>query len=295
MKALRKFPVYFTLVFSSVFLASCLSHEVAVYAPQPPITAFPLNIQKFVLLDLSGGRHESLCALQLGLAKDSSYTSSIYKADSNSIVQWRESLSWEKIAAIVKQDTTAGLIVLERASRYLRTDPTVATTKTRRIYNVNGEYVRTVTTTEYLNELYYTYQWKIYDLKSKAVLGTYSFEYPDSSHWHAGSSFANLLLPHGKWLSRKYYVSGGKNMRSAGFLVRKGQWAKACAMWEREAQRGSPRAKRKAYYNLAIANEKGGNYTKAIEYAQKARELGEPQAEFYLLILRNEVKALQPR
>jgi hypothetical protein len=293
MKMLRKFPVFFSLVIVSIFFASCLSHEVAVYAPQPPITAFPSNIQKFTLLDLSGKRHESLCALQLGLAKDTSYTSSIYKADSNQILQWRESLSWEKIAQILKQDTTTGLIVLEKADRYLRTDPTVAKTTNYQVYDQNGLYLRTVQRTEYLKELYYTYQWKIYDLKSKSVLGTFSFEYPDSSQWKAGSAFANLLLPHGKWLSRKYYVSGGKNMRSAGFLVRKGQWSKACAMWERVAQHGSPSAKRKAYYNLAIAHEKGGHLLKDIEYAQKAKELGEPQAEFYILTLRNELKALE--
>jgi hypothetical protein len=293
MKTLRNFTVLFSIVIASIFFASCVLHEVSVLAPQPPITAFPSNIQKFVLLDLSGERHESLCALQLGLAKDSSYTSSIYKADTNQIVQWRTSLPWEKIATIVKHDTTAGLIVLEKASHYLRTDPTVAKITNQRLYDRNGMYVRTVQRTEYLKEIYYTYQWKIYDLKSRSVLGAFSYEYPDSSHWHAGSSFANLLLPHGKWLSRKYYVSGGKNMRSAGFLVRKGEWAKACAMWERVTRHGSRKAKRKAYYNLAIAHEKGGNLTKAIECATKAKELGEPQAEFYILTLRNELKALK--
>ena len=291
MKAIRQYS-FLLFPFLLFLLSSCFPHQVAVNTMQPGVAKLPKNIQKFVLLDLTKKHHESLCALQIGLAKDS-FTSVIHTQDTLIPAAITTLISWEEVAALLHYDTTAGLIVLENTGKYIRVDPTATSTTRKKVYDRKLGYEHYVTTTNYKRELCYTYQWKIYDYKSKAVFGSYNYEYTDSSQWFAGSAFANRLLPHRELLYRQYYVNGGKNMRSAGFLVRKGHWTKAIAMWEREAKMGSPRAKGKAYYNLAIAEEKAGNVTRAIEYATKAKQLGEPQAEFYLLVLRNELKAME--
>ncbi len=292
MKAIRKYSFLF-FPFLLFLFSSCFPHYVAVETIQPGIARFPPNIKKFVLLDLTKKHHESLCALQIGLAKDSSFTSVIHKQDTTLPAAITTLISWEEVAGLLHHDTTAGLIVLEKTGNYIRIDPTETSTTRKKVYDRNLGYERYVNVTNYKRELCYTYQWKIYDYKSKAVFGPYNYEYTDSSFWFAGSAFANRLLPHREVLYRQLYVNGGKNMRSAGFLVRKGHWEKAIGLWEREAKNGSPRAKGKAYYNLAIAEEQAGNLTRAIEYATKAKQHGDPQAEFYLLALRNELKALE--
>lgn len=286
--------IFLFLLFSFV-QHSCMLHEVAVNTMQPGIAAIPEQIQRFILVDLTGKNHESLCALQIGLIKDSSYSSAIRKCDTSLYSPGENGLSWNKVGELLHNDTTKSLITLEKTGQYMRVDPTVitSTTKTKYYNQRTGDWDRYVITPNYKTERCYTYQWKIYDLKSKKVFGSYRYEYTDSSQWYAGTAFANRLLPHYEVIKRVYYVTGGKNMRSAGFLVRKGEWTKACAMWERETKRKSASVRRKAYYNLAIAEEKAGNITRAIEYARKAKELGDPNADFYILILQYELKAMQ--
>lgn len=291
MKAIRQYS-FSLFPFLLFLLSSCFPHQVAVNTMQPGVAKLPKNIQKFVLLDLTKKHHESLCALQIGLAKDS-FTSVIHKQDTSIPAAITTLISWEEVAALLHYDTSAGLIVLEKTGKYIRVDPTVTKRVRKEVYSRPGELNRYAMVTEYGKELCYTYQWKVYDYKSKAVFGSYYYEHTDSSHWFAGNAFANRLLPHPELIYRKYYVSGGKNMRSAGFLVRKGQWAKAIAMWERETKSRSLKTRRKAYYNLAIAEEKAGNLNRAIEYATRAKLLGEPEAEFYILSLQYELRALE--
>ncbi|MDQ3111130.1 MAG: DUF6340 family protein [Bacteroidota bacterium] len=265
-------------------------NEVFVRALQPGVAGFSLELQNFTLADMTGSGKECLKALQWGLAKDSFFNVSIF-GDSGYIAQPAPELSWEKVAQLLQQDTTAGLIVLEERSKYFRVDPytTVRTKYTE--YNSRSGVYRTVIRNTPRKDLYYTYKWKVYDLKTKTVFGPFFCEYPDSSTTYAGQSFAIQLLPHSMVMVRKYYNRGGKNMRDGAWLVRQDQWEKARGMWLRESIKGSKRAKRKAYFNLAIYEEKAGNFAGAIEYAAKAKYFGDEQAEFYLLLLQHEQRA----
>lgn len=278
---MKRLIFVFLVLFS---VCSGTAQSVYVIVPEAPVAPFPSGINKLVLLDLTKNNKVCLESLKSGLEQDSGRAVSITKTD-------LPALDWESIVDILHSDTNADLIVLEKTGRYYRTDPSVVyTTQTR--YNT-GDNPQVVYSSRYAQELYYTYEWKIYDLRTKAILGTYLYEYRDSSRVYAGKAFANRLLPHTITLERKYYATGNKDLRSASFLVRNDLWDKAAGMWERVSKTGWRVARRRAFYNLAIAEEKAGHFSKAIEYARQSQRLGNPDAEFYVLALQNEAKAAE--
>jgi hypothetical protein len=69
-------------------------------------------------------------------------------------------------------------------------------------------------------------------------------------------------------------------------------WKGAADLWNEVAQGNGVKTKTQAkgYYNLALTEEINGNLNKAVEYAQKAHNLGLNNARSYELTLKNRIE-----
>ncbi|MCX6311653.1 MAG: DUF6340 family protein [Bacteroidetes bacterium] len=278
----------FPMFFSAFCFYSCLTTQVFVKTTQPGIVTIPANVHKFVLVDFSGKGSACLSALQLGINSHQGFTSYIVKVDSNSSPE----ISWQRIAVLMNNDTNAVLIALEKLGDDWRTNPLIRPNEAVSVANATNKHLRNYPGSSKVEEQYFYYSWKIYDLKSKSVLGNFYRVFYDDNKTVAGNAFSDEIFPHEKILSRKCYTYGNRNMRKAGKFVRHGQWGNAARIWEAECKDSSSRAQAKAFYNMAIVEEKAGQLTKAIEFARMAKSMGDMNGEIILPLLLEEQGAM---
>ncbi|NNK77031.1 MAG: hypothetical protein HKP42_13330 [Maribacter sp.] len=89
---------------------------------------------------------------------------------------------------------------------------------------------------------------------------------------HSGSSYGSRLVPQEKEVVRAYYVRGSNKLVEAKEWAASGDWQKAAALWEQEADNDNAKIKAKACYNMAFYNEMNEKYQAAMEWAEKASE-----------------------
>lgn len=82
--------------------------------------------------------------------------------------------------------------------------------------------------------------------------------------------YSSRLLPYKDNIYRKYYASGTPNFEIAKRHVETGQWEKAAMLWEKEVNNEDPEIAGQACYNLAFYNEIKGDFTQALEWANKS-------------------------
>ncbi|WP_346883728.1 DUF6340 family protein [uncultured Algibacter sp.] len=94
--------------------------------------------------------------------------------------------------------------------------------------------------------------------------------------------YSTRLLPYKGNIYRKYYTSGTSNFEAGRRYVETGQWEKAAELWEKEVKNEDPEIAGQASFNMAFYNEIKGDFTQAIEWANKSyAEYGNKQALKY--------------
>ena len=75
-------------------------------------------------------------------------------------------------------------------------------------------------------------------------------------------------------------------MKLAKNYVKRGDWDKAIEIWKSATDHEDYKVSRKSYYNLALLSEIKGKLDTAIDYAEKAEQMGEKRATSYISILK---------
>lgn len=214
-------------------------------------------------------------------------------------------LDWGTVAKMVGNDTTTALIVLEAFDSNTNLFNEVVNVTQR------GPDGNNIQVPEYRAhgriDVYSV--WRIYDLKTKTIVDQFTQESRQQfdgsgptqavaeSHLpsrrdmvsragiSAGMQYGHRISP--QWISvaRDYYKKGSPKLKSAAKLVRYQNWQTATDTWNSEATSSDPKVARRASYNMALASEKAGDLDLALQWAQRAQQLGEKRAARYIMIL----------
>ena len=148
--------------------------------------------------------------------------------------------------------------------------------------------------------------WRIYDVKKKYIIDENKFtEIKDFTAWGNSSEAAQLHLPSkrrviqesglfaGKqygfrispmWIKvrRTYYTGKSDDLKLAKSHVKTRDWDAAIDIWKDLVDNPDDKIARRAAYNMAIVSEIKGGLDTAIEWANKAKKLGEKKADSYI-------------
>lgn len=218
--------------------------------------------------------------------------------------QTKPPLDWATVSKLLGGDTTAALVVLEAFdSNTNLTNEVVNTTQ-----SVNGENVQVPEYRAHGKVQVWT-TWRTYDLKTKTIVDQFtqeSWQQFDGSGKtlaeaesrlparrdmssragvHAGSEYGHRISPQWVWVSREYYRKGNPEMKSAGTMVRYSNWKQAAEIWNKQSTSGDPKIARRASMNMALAAEQTGDINLAIQWCERAVQMGDKKAMRYLQIL----------
>lgn len=214
-------------------------------------------------------------------------------------------LDWKTVAKLVGNDTATGLIVLEAFDSNTNLFSEVVQTTQRGADGAN------VQVPEYRShgriDVYCV--WRIYDLKNKTVVDQYTQEsqqqfdgagptqaVADSklpsrrdmtsrAGVSAGIAYGHRISPQWIWVSREYYRKGSDGLKAAGKLVRYNNWKTATDTWDKEAKSSDPKVARRASFNMALSAEQVGQLDLAIQWAERAQQMGDKRAARYIGVL----------
>lgn len=83
------------------------------------------------------------------------------------------------------------------------------------------------------------------------------------------------ILPTWKTSDRYFYASGGVEMRDAAVFVKENSWDEALNLWLRVNQSSKKTSQLRSAYNIAVYYELNDDLEKAIEWAEKAKNIAE--------------------
>ncbi|MBK6612312.1 MAG: hypothetical protein IPI59_13295 [Sphingobacteriales bacterium] len=221
-------------------------------------------------------------------------------------------LSWSEIDEICKNYQADAVVALESydTDNAKHVDKKTATTTQK-----DGKKI--TTTTYYAKQnTRVTLGWRFYDPKNRKILDEFMVEEFLETNGEGRSeeaAIANMVSPYAatkntsaiagnkygyriapSWLnvSRSYYKKGSPEMKAAKKMAKHKNWKGAADLWNEVAQGNGVKTKTQAkgYYNLALTEEINGNLNKAVEYAQKAHNLGLNNARSYELTLKNRIE-----
>ncbi len=214
-------------------------------------------------------------------------------------------LDWNEVKSICGSYGGDALLVLETFDSDSRSYVGNPVTRTRK---KKGVKVKTLHYPAY-RDITIESGWRIYDLKNKKIVDENKFaEYKQFSAWAKSPEAALLsLLSQGSairesglvagrqygfrispmWIkvSRTYYIGKSDDLKLAKSYVKKGDWDTAIDIWKDLVNNPDEKIARRSTYNMAIASEIKGGLDTAIEWANKAKKLGEKKAYNYINIL----------
>ncbi|CAN5403880.1 hypothetical protein BH09BAC5_BH09BAC5_17250 [soil metagenome] len=214
-------------------------------------------------------------------------------------------LDWGTVAKLIGNDTTTALVVLEAFDSNNNFFNEVVQTTQR---GPNGENIQVP---EYRahNRVDVYCVWRIYNLKDKTVVDQYTQEsrqqfdgaganqsaaesrlpsrrdMTSRAGVSAGIQYGHRISPQWINVSREYYRKGSPVLKSTAKLVRYNNWETATNAWDKEAQSSDPKAAMRASFNMALASEKAGQLDLAIQWANRAVQMGDKRAARYVQIL----------
>jgi len=219
--------------------------------------------------------------------------------------QTKPPLDWATVSKLLGGDTTAALVVLEAFDSNTNLFNDVTQTQQKQTdgttinvpqYNAHGKI--TVYTV-----------WRTYDLKTKTIVDQFSGEQvqqfdasgktlaeaesrlPSRSDMtsragvYAGQQYGHRISPQYVWVSREYYRKGNSQMKSAGKMARYNNWKMASEIWNKEATSSDQKVARRASMNMALAAEQTGDIDLAIQWCERAVQMGDKRAMRYLQVL----------
>ncbi len=219
--------------------------------------------------------------------------------------QTKPPLDWATVSKLLGGDSTAALVVLEAfdSNTNLFNDVTQVAQKQADgtsinvpQYNAHGKI--TVYTT-----------WRTYDLKTRTIADQFSTEsvqqydasgkslaeaesrLPQRNDMtsragvYAGQQYGHRISPQYVWVSREYYKKGNSQMKTAGKMARYNNWKMAAEVWNKEATSSDAKIARRASMNMALAAEQTGDIDLAIQWCERAVQMGDKKAMRYLQTL----------
>ena len=214
-------------------------------------------------------------------------------------------LKWKKVNKLCKTYNADALIVLETFdsdSRILYAKPV------RRTVKKNGKKIVEMRHKAVL-EMKIVSGWRIYDNSKQIIIDENKFtELKEFSAWGSSNKDAESKLPYrssalkqsgdfagfnyGKRISpiwiqaRRVFYSGKEDLlKKASKDVKSNQWDDAITIWKDMVNLNDKKIASKASYNMALASEIKGYLDAAIDWAKKAKALGDKKANSYISIL----------
>jgi len=226
-------------------------------------------------------------------------------------------LDWVEVKDICELYDCDALLVLETFDSDSRTIVGSPITKTKKRKGVKVKEIK------YPATLTMEIQsgWRIYDVQNKIIVDENKFiEEKDfiaygsspelavgnlpSKHYivkesgiFAGRQYGFRISPMWVKVKRTYFTGKHDGLKLAKSHVKVGDWNAAIEIWKDLANNLDNKIARRSAYNMAIASEIKGGLDAAIEWANKAKKLGEKKALRYINVLhlrkRNEEKLKQ--
>ena len=214
-------------------------------------------------------------------------------------------LDWATVAKMVGNDTTTGLIVLEAFDSNTNLFNEVVQTTQR---GANGENIQVPEYRAHGRIDVYCV-WRIYDLKTKTIVDQFTQESQQQFDGSgptqaaaeaklpsrrdmvsragvaAGMQYGHRISPQWVLVSRDYYKKGSPTLKATAKLVRYNNWKQATDNWNKESTSSDPKVARRASYNMALAAEQNGQLDLALQWAERAQQMGEKKAARYIMIL----------
>ena len=214
-------------------------------------------------------------------------------------------LKWKKVNKICKTYNADALIVLETFdsdSRILFGKPTRRTVKRKGKKIVEMRH-------KAILEMKIVSGWRIYDNSKQIIIDENKFtELKEFSAFGSSNKEAESKLPYrgsalkesgdfagfqyGKRISpiwiqarRVFYSGKEEKLKKASKNVKSNQWDDAINIWKDMANINDKKIASKAAYNMALASEIKGYLDAAIDWAKKAKALGDKRANSYISIL----------
>ncbi|MCX6312190.1 MAG: DUF6340 family protein [Bacteroidetes bacterium] len=214
-------------------------------------------------------------------------------------------LDWNTVSKLIGNDTETALVVLEAFDSNNDLQHEIVQTTQR---GANGE---NINVPEYRahNRVNVYCVWRIYDLKAKTIVDQYtqeSYQQFDGSGAtqavadsrlparrdmtskagiSAGMQYGHRISPQWITVTRQYYKKGSDVLKSTAKLVKYNNWKAAADAWDKESTSADPKAAMRASFNMALASEKAGQLDLAIQWAERAQQLGDKRAARYIQIL----------
>jgi hypothetical protein len=214
-------------------------------------------------------------------------------------------LDWATVAKLIGSDTGTALVVLESFDSNNNFFNEVVQTTQR---GPNGENIQVPEYRSH-NRVDVYCVWRIYDWKHKTVVDQYTQEsrqqfdgsgatqvaadqrlpsrrdMTSRAGVSAGIQYGHRISPQWIWVSREYYKKGSDVLKSTAKLVKYNNWETATNKWDKEAKSSDPKAAMRSSFNMALASEKAGQLDLAIQWANRAAEMGDKRAMRYVQVL----------
>ena len=240
------------------------------------------------------GAQNSIASLQNELSKNNLIAGAkiieIPNLKNTGLDLFPESLSWEKVDQICKENKVDVVYELSYYDTDAKVDYKVATVETTNILGLKIPLIEHQVTITTLIKT----GWRIYSLKNKVILDEFSTldnvtlsgkginpvkaietiigrkEAVLNISDKIGQSYAQRILPYNIRVSREYFVKGTNNFVTAMRRAQTGKWDSAAELWAKEVDNPNGVIAGRACYNMAIINEINGNLDTAVEWASRA-------------------------
>lgn len=219
--------------------------------------------------------------------------------------QVKPPLAWDVVAKLLGNDTSAALIVLEAFDSNTNLFNEVVQTQQR---GPDGANINVPEYRAHGNIKVYTV-WRTYDLKSRTIADQFTQESQQQydgtgktlseaesrlpsrgdmvsrAGVHAGQEYGHRISPQFVSVAREYYRKGSPEMKQAARLVKFSNWKAAADIWNKQATSSEPKVARRSSMNMALAAEQTGDIDLALQWAERAVQMGDRRAPRYVQIL----------
>ena len=226
-------------------------------------------------------------------------------------------LAWNEVKSICGSYNGDALLVLETFDSDSRVIVGAPVSRTRKVKGVKVKELRYPATLIMNVES----GWRIYDVNKERIVDENKFtELKEFKAWGHSPEEAQLNLPSRRiaikksgiyageqygfrispiWVkvNRTYYVGKYKELKNAKQHIKRSNWDAAIEIWMPLTNNIDLKLAGRAAFNMALASEVKGGLDAAIDWANKAKKLGEKKAHNYINVLhirkRNEEKLKQ--
>jgi hypothetical protein len=219
--------------------------------------------------------------------------------------QTKPPLDWATVSKLLGGDTTAALVVLEAfdSNTNLFNDITQVAQK-----QADGTTINVPQYNAHGKITVYTV-WRTYDLKTKTIVDQFNTEtvqqfdgsgktlaeaesrlparndMTSRAGVYAGQEYGHRISPQYVWVSREYYRKGNAEMKTAGKMARYNNWKMASEIWNKQSTSSDRKIASRASMNMALAAEQTGDIDLAIQWCERAVQMGDKHAMRYLQVL----------